>query len=404
MGHPIIQFTYFGVSYDYTGDGYEIDDDLCVYKNGKMLAGGESVWLFHHGIKARFGAPRLFLAVTRPIPVDIEACSGIRVIDHSLPETDARRYWYETPSDRDDIRRARQTRLDALVTDVWKTIQYNGDTLDKYEISMKTGAIRHKTVKKLLRSNKQNNVCICGTRSVVSYRAYMWTFESESRLLHQYQVDHINGNHMDNSPCNLRWASASENQLYKFKTKAPMEKGVPYIGDLQDLKQFRDSNWYFGVVDGDYAVVDRKRMRRVDDFLSTHRDPYPIVGIDGSRYKIHRVIALVEGIISPEQFENPRGEGVVVMHIDDNKTNFRPENLQLGTPSENSICTHENPLTTLRKRVRQLDDDGKCIAEFESLGAAAEAVRGHRQNIKIAITRKRRRKGYRWELVDTTKL
>lgn len=28
MRHPITQFTYFGVPYDYTGDGYEIDDDL----------------------------------------------------------------------------------------------------------------------------------------------------------------------------------------------------------------------------------------------------------------------------------------------------------------------------------------------------------------------------------------
>ena len=404
MRHPITQFTYFGVSYDYTGDGYEIDDDLCVYKNGKMLAGGESIWLFHRGIKSRFGASRLFLAVTRPIPVGIEACSGIRVIDHSLPETDARRYGYETPSDRDDIRRARQTRLDALVTDVWKTIQYNGDTIDKYEISMKTGAIRNKSMKKLLRSNKQNNACICGTRAVVSYRAYMCTFESESRLPHQDQIDHINGDHMDNSPCNLRWASASENQMYKFKTKAPMEKGVPYTGDLRDLKRFRDSNWYFGVIDGNYAIVDRKRMRRVDDFLSTRRDPYPIVGIDGSRYKIHRVVALVEGIISQEQFDNPRGEGVVVMHIDDNKTNFRPENLRLGTPSENGMCTHANPLTTGRKRVRQLDDDGNCITEFESMTAAAQAVGGHRQRIKMAITRKRHCKGYLWELSDSAKL
>jgi hypothetical protein len=404
MRHPITQFTYFGVSYDYTNARYEIDDDLCVYTNGRMLRRRlMRVGLYHHGIETAFSVARLWLAVTKPLPVEIEAASGIRVIDHLLPETDARRYGYETPSDREELRRAQQARLDALVTDVWKTVQYNGDILDKYEISMKTAAIRNARTKILLRSNKKRITLKVdgGTLRVVSpYRAYMWTFESKSRLPHQDQVDHINGDHMDNSPCNLRWASKSENLAYIFKTQVPMKKGVPYTGDLRDLKRFRDSNYYFGVVDGDYAVIDlHKRMRRVGEFRTTSRMPYPGVTIRDRWYMIHRVVALVEGIISPEQFDNPSKEALV-MHLDDNKTNFRPENLRLGTSSENSICTHENPLTTRKKRVRQLDDDGKCITEFESLGAAAEAVRSHRQNIKLAITRKRHCKGYRWELVD----
>jgi hypothetical protein len=365
------------------------------------------VGLYHHGIETAFGVARLWLAVTKPLPVEIEAASGIRVIDHSLPETDARRYGYETPGDREEIRRMRQARLDALETDVWKIVQYNGDTLDKYEISMKTAAIRNARTK-LLRSNKNRITLKVGgtSKGVLPYRAYMWTFENESRLPHQDQVDHINGDHLDNLPCNLRWASKSENGMYKFKADARMEKGVSYTGDLSGLKRFWDSTWYFGVIDGDYAVVDlHKRMRRVGDFRSTSRMPYPNIKFSGRLYNIHRVVALVEGIISQEQFDNPRSEGVVVMHIDDDKTNFRPENLRLGTPSENNICTHANPLTTRRKRVRQLDDNGKCITEFESIGAAAEAVGGHMTGIsKTAKKKNRRYKGYRWELVDTTKL
>jgi hypothetical protein len=189
--------------------------------------------------------------------------------------------------------------------------------------------------------------------------------------------------------------------MYKFKANARMEKGAPYTGDLRHLKRFRDSNWYFGVVDGDYAVVDRKRMRRVGDFRSTLREPYTRIRIRDRFYLIHRVVALVEGIISQEQFDNPRGDDAVVMHLDDDKTNFRPENLRLGTPSENGFCTQSNPLTTTRKRVRQLDDDGACIAEFESLTAAAKAVNGHMRGISTIGKKKNRRyRGYRWELVD----
>lgn len=411
MRHPITQFTYFGVPYDYTGDGYEIDDDLRVYKNGKTMASKKSIKLTHHGILSGFGTRRLYLTVTRPIPVDIEACSGIRVIDHLLPETDAQRYDWETPSDRDELRRARQARLDALATDIWKPVQYHEDTFDKYEISFKTGAIRITETKANITEGagthaSRYSICIGKTiKHICSYRAYMCTFESKSRLPHQDQVDHINGDHMDNLPCNLRWVSQSENIMYKFKTNARMEKGASYTGDLRHLKRFRDSNWYFGVVDGDYAVVDRKRMRRVSDFRSTLREPYTRIRIRDHFYLIHRVVALVEGIISQEQFDNPRGNDAVVMHLDDDKTNFRPENLRLGTYSENGFCTQSNPLTTTRKRVRQLDDDGACIAEFESISAAAKVVGGHMRGISRTIAKKNHcYRGYRWELVDITKL
>ena len=365
----------------------------------------KSIKLTHHGILSGFGTRRLYLTVTRPLPVDIEICSGIRIVDHSLPETDARRYDWETPSDREELRRARQARLDDVPTDIWKPVRCDGYTFDKYEISMKTGAIRITETKANIAEGagthiSRYSICIGKTiKHICSYRAYMCTFESESRLPHQDQIDHINGDHMDNSPCNLRWASASENILYKFKANALMEKGVPYTGDLRDLKRFRDSNWYFGVIDGDYAVVDRKRMRRVGDFRSTLRAPYPCIRIRDRFYLIHRVAALVEGIISPEQFDNPSKEAVV-MHIDNDKTNFRPENLRLGTPSENNMCTQSNPLTTTRKRVRQLDDDGACVVEFESISAAAKVVGGHMRGISRTIAKNHRYRGYRWELID----
>lgn len=408
MRHPIAQFTYFGASYDYRGDGYAIDDNLKVYKHGKMLRSkGPNlmrVGLYHRVLTA-FGVARLWLAVTKPLPVEIESCSGIRVIDRSLSETNAHRYNWETPTDRYELCRVRQTRLDAIEVDLWKPVRYDGNIYEKYEISCKSGVIRNAKTKATITESGGTHASRYSIstgkmrKKICSYRAYMCTYESENRLPHQQEVDHINGDHMDNSPCNLRWASASENAMYKFKANARMEKGVLFTGDLSDLKRFRDSNYYFGVVDGDFAVVDRKRMRRVNNFRTTRRGLYPTFGIDGHRYLAHRVVALVEGILSEEQFENSRGGEVVVMHLDDDKTNFRPENLRIGTRSENSLCTHANPLTTGKKRVRQLDDDGICVAEFESITAAAKAVGVTDDGIRRSITKKRHHKGHRFELV-----
>lgn len=407
MRHPITRFTYFGISYDYCGDAYEIDDDLCVYTHGnkKLRTKSGGIGLCHRGVNTTFGMPRLYLAVTRPLPVEIEACSGINVIDHWLPETDARRYDWETPDDRKKLRRTRQARLDALEVDLWKPVQHDGNVFSNYEISIKTGVIRNVATKKIRRqapiSRQITLFCDDGVRMIFPHRVYMWTFESESRLPHQDQVDHINGDLTDDSPCNLRWTSQSENQLYRFKAKATVKKCPLYTGNFQNLKQFRDTSWFFGEINGDYAVVDPfKRLRRVGDFRTDARRPYPTIESGSRSYLVHRVVALVEGILSKEQFENYRDNEVVVMHVDNDKTNFHPQNLQLGTSSENATSRHKNPSTTRRKRVRQLDDNGSQVNEFESASAAAKAVGIRASNIFYAISKKHRRKDYRWELVD----
>lgn len=397
--HPITKFTYRGKIYDCTHGVYAIYNSLRVSKKGKLVRLDKDpklIGLNINNVRIRFSLARLWLAVTKPLPEEIEAASGIRVVDHSLPDNDARKYDWETPYDRIELQRARQASIDALVTNPWKTLVYGSDVFTTHEISRKTCEIRNVKTGKIL-VPKNGRLAIVHSKMIHVHRAYMYTFEAENRMPHQDQVDHINGDHLDNSPCNLRWASSMENKLYVHKAMALMEKGVPYTGDFQGLKKFR--GWYFGMVNGEYAVIDtHKRLRTVGDFRTSSRIPYPIIVISGKKYRVHRIVALVEGIITPEQFDTPSNDAIV-MHLDDDKTNFRPENLRLGTFSENNVAVQSNPATSKRKRVRQLDNNGTILAEFECARIAAKIVDGSMGCIRQAYTKQSCYKGYRWKLV-----
>ena len=417
----ITTFFHQGKVMDYTGRGYSVDH-LGVYnKHGKTLGANSSrVQLTcANGSVTTIGKLRVYHAVLHPLPnAEIERTSGFRAVDYDYPQTDPRRYAYETADDR-------QTLIDAnarALPNIWKPVVYtnNSTKFSKYEIHGITGHIR-RISKDPLKPNKIRNptangqVTLCGTGSGGSNRtmisphiAYMCTFKSERRR-EQTEVDHINGVFTDNSPQNLRWASPTENELYKFTQQARPFDGhpAPKTMDRSGLKQFLDTDIWCGKArlypksDPIYVLYNKRtnKYRGIGDFR-VGRNPYPTTRINKKNRQVHCLVAFVSGIISYDELETMKTNDRVVMHLNDKKEDFNPENLARGTPSENNFARHDNLATTSRKRVRgieTLDNGEECVAEYESQTAAAKAVGGCNKRISAAIRDKSPYMNMYWE-------
>ena len=409
---PIAKFTFQGEAYDFDGDGYEIDNMHRVFgKSGREKAKNYAqVQLWHAGVPKDFDKIRLYHAVVNPLLPNIEAASGIRVVNRNLPDTDSAKFAWETPADRANLVELNRYVINCRENE-WRVLAYADETFDVferfelYEINSWTGDIRNERTKRILKPKSDGQVTLFrkdGTfANIYMHRAYMCTFKVYARETDQTQVDHIDGNHLNNDPANLRWASPSENVRYKFTAMTPRKELQKFTGELESLKQFRESGWYMGLDEGEYVIVRSSTGDKycVGDFLVTPRQKYPLIGVGGKLYKVHRVVAFVEGIISNEEFENPKTCGFRVMHIDNDKENFRPGNLKRGTPAENNMARHENPETTLRKPVMQLDPNRIVVAEFPSQTAAAAIVGGTSSTLGRKIGTNSLYMGYLWEYV-----
>jgi hypothetical protein len=418
---PIAKFTYFGKVFDFDGGDYEIDNMHRVFgKSGQEIAKNYAyVKLCHAGIKKNFDKVRLYHAVVNPLLPNIEAASGIRVVNKNLPDTDCAKFAWETPQDR-----ANRVELNRYANNrrenEWRVLAYADETFEtferfEYEVNSWTGDIRNERTKRILKpSGSKGQVRLCrkdGTFAMILvYRAYMCTFKVYARETDQTHVDHVDGNHLNNDPANLRWASPSENERYKFNerrtsgtTMTERKELQKFTGNLDTLKQFRDSGWYMGLDKGtdEYVIVrsSTNDKYRVGDFNVTSRSPYPLIGVGNSMYKVHRVVAFVEGIISKDEFENPKTCGFVVMHVSGDKEDFRPENLKRGTPGDNQVARHENPETSGRKAVRQLDLNRVCMKEFPSITAAALNTGIPRRTIHRAIKYRKYQGNFHFEFV-----
>ena len=424
----ITTFFHQGEVMDYTGRGYSVNH-LGVYNNRGKIIGAKNYQVqlrCADGIETQFGRLRLYHAVTNPLEsAEIEIASGFRVVAYDFPATDPRRYAYETAEDRTHLMEANARTL----PNEWKPLVYTNDSTkfsQKYEIHGKSGHIR-RISKNSLKSNKilnltsRGQVNLYGTggsggsngTTIHPHIAYMCTFKSEERRLDQTEVDHINGDFGDNRPQNLRWASRTENNLYKFKQQAKRFDGhpAPETMDLSKLKQFLDTDILCGKArlypksDPIYVIYNTRtnKYRSTGDFLVTALHLYPMIQINKKNYLVHCLVAFMSGIISYEELETMGTNDIVVMHKNDKKQDFNPENLARGTSSENQLARQDNPHTTGRKRVRAietLESGEECITEYESQTAAARAVGGSRHGISDAIGRNSMYKDMRWECLD----
>lgn len=155
---------------------------------------------------------------------------------------------------------------------------------------------------------------------------------------------------------------------------------------------------YFGDVGGKFAIVGPlKKIRHVGDFTVSQQQSYPVINVGGKMVMVHRAVAYAYGKITKDEFDRS-SKYVAVMHLNNNKHDFHPDNLKFGTTAENILAVHDNAATTRRKRVRQLDVHRSVVAEYPSTLAAVAAVdRAYPQGICRAIAKRCKFAGFYWE-------
>ena len=369
------------------------------------------------------------------IPI-AEYCGIVPVFKYDPPSSFVSHYEIEMKDMRDRLISANKIEIEKL-PEIWMPIKHpNGgrrgnknrwtvahhEVVAMYEMRNTDGAIRHRHSKKILGENTSMLRGMVGDTmiqvGIQRYRAYMWTFMEHKKREHQNIVDHIDGDHANNAPWNLRWVSEAENNLAKHTART--EYVVPDIKVLHEMHGAPSDpmewhGWTF------YSNMWITRPDKTVFVARSTTDTYPVIGaslkdengkIENRRIYCHQIVAFLHRIptseLASDHLETTLGKcrdhfltfdgtyfeyarelesyGLHIMHDDDDKSNYSFENLTIGTRSENGKARHANPETTGRKRVDILDTKThKRIRTCDSQIEAAEWLKHCQASISITV-------------------
>ena len=135
------------------------------------------------------------------------------------------------------------------------------------------------------------------------------------------------------------------------------------------------------------------------------KNGYPSKNIDGVNHLVH---ILVYQLWYPDLWANKKSDDMV-LHKHDNRFDFRPENLYLGTGSKNITDSYDNGKRDGTKSARQsciAYKDDKVVEEFKSFHDAARYLVEHVENLKFmaafngirrALDKIKEYKGFTWK-------
>jgi hypothetical protein len=117
-----------------------------------------------------------------------------------------------------------------------------------------------------------------------------------------------------------------------------------------------------------------QNLKPIDD----HKG-YLEVRLDNKHVKIHRLVAMA--------FVEGYKPGLVVNHLNEIRTDNRPENLQFCERGYNVLYSFEiHGSNKLGRQVKQLDEKGRCLAVFRTAIDAARILKipyqGFRESLK----------------------
>jgi hypothetical protein len=200
-----------------------------------------------------------------------------------------------------------------------------------------------------------------------------------------WTVDHIDQDHSNNSPANLRWATLSQQSANRKKMERTVEL-VPLTPEETLLERRQFLNRWF--IETGYEVKCLKKhksiwRKAVNRGLNIG---YVRLLIKRYNYGMNRIIAHIFGGQNGDKLQDIYDESVIIEHIDNNKQNNDKNNLRVSNQSTNMQSWHASGTSNKRKVYAiSMDDDDAVMLEFDSATEAARAIPGAHQSAITTI-------------------
>jgi len=205
----------------------------------------------------------------------------------------------------------------------------------------------------------------------------------------RWSVHHIDLNHSNNNPNNIRWATARQQNINRNAYKRNM-KWVPFTeaDKLMVPKKFMH-RWF---IQTGFEVKQKNKdsvwLKAIDRSLSFD---YVLCCISSRPYLMSRIITHVFGDRDDVVLKDICDESIIIEHIDNNKLNNCKDNLLVSNQSNNMNSWHASGKST-RKRVYAMSIvDNTDMRVFESAAEAAREIPNTHSTHIISVCKGRKR-------------
>lgn len=261
-----------------------------------------------------------------------------------------------------------------------KTIYFEGQETN-YEVSSDGRVFNKKFNRELkgtIKRNEYHSVQLMINGKPKTFMTHRLVAEAFCENPNNYTiVDHIDRNKLNNNYTNLRWVDNSTNVKNSDK-KA--NHSSSYWNDNFDGVEIFDNY----LINKKGTIINKNNNRILKCF---ERNGYQRIRIGSKAYSIHLLVW--------ENFNGKIPEGMVLDHINGNRSDNRLENLRLVSQSENIKNAYLNGHSN-KVSVSQYDKNGNFINIYSSFREAASAINGSECAIKDASNRHGTSGGYFW--------